>query len=75
MPQSIPPGARGHVDARASLSRSWQRAQPWNAGEGAPSRLAKPMTANPQRDERERTDDDALGVKNFGAGVGLVFGE
>jgi hypothetical protein len=69
VPQSIPPGARGLIDAEASLQRPWHRGRDWNPGEGAPARPTRrqPDPGPPPPDESEP------GVRTIGDGVGVVF--
>lgn len=69
-PQVVP-GARGHAPAEASLQRPYTRGADWNEGEGVAER---PMRRQPTPSD-EPTEDDAPGLRNLGAGVGLVLGE
>lgn len=74
VPETIPPGARGHVPVEACLSRPYHRGRDWNEGEGAPERPTKPMTGNPQRQPEPPDEDAEPGVREMGGGVGVVFG-
>lgn len=73
VPESIPPGARGLIDAEANLARPWHRGRDWNAGEGAPSRPAR--SSRPPAHQLEPPGEDEPGVRMTGAGVGVVIGE